>query len=184
MQNFRPGQWKICIQKGYTFFCFSVYSINSVFVLYHINLVPVLYKINSCEFIPALITFTRPVFSEVLLETVAPVSELLYLFLYFYICFTDVHETERVFKKIVHPTHGHNSIRLVDKDGIPLRPPNSAALSRLQSSYILTPRGVPARKSSHSYSGQIAKDKMHNLVCALLHIYLTATENFNYYSAH
>ena len=76
----------------------------------------------------------------------------------------DVHETERVFKKVIHPTHGHNSIRLVDKDGIPLRPPNSAALSRLHSSYMLTPRGVPARKSTHSYSGQIAKEKMHNLV--------------------
>ena len=76
----------------------------------------------------------------------------------------DVHETERLFKKVIHPTHGHNAIRLVDKDGIPLRSPNSAALSRLQSSYVLTPRGVPARKSTHSYSGQITKDKMHNLV--------------------
>ena len=76
----------------------------------------------------------------------------------------DVHETEKLFKKVIHPTHGHNTIGLVDKDGIPLRSPNSAALSRLQSSFVLTPRGVPARKSTHSYSGQMTKDKLRNLV--------------------
>lgn len=76
--------------------------------------------------------------------------------------FSDMHGTERVFKKVVYT--GQNALRLVDKDGIPMRMPNTATLSRLRSSYVLSPRGVPTRKSNHSYSGQLAQAKMQNLV--------------------
>lgn len=77
----------------------------------------------------------------------------------------DVQGTERVFKKIVQP--GQNSLRLVDKDGIPLRGPNTQALSRLHSTYVLSPRGVPTRKSTHAYSGQLTQSKMQSLVNSL-----------------
>ncbi|XP_045191746.1 uncharacterized protein LOC123548508 isoform X2 [Mercenaria mercenaria] len=77
----------------------------------------------------------------------------------------DVQGTERVFKKVVHS--GQNAIRFVDKDGVPMRVPNTAALSRLHSTYTLSPRGVPTRKSNHSYSGQLTQAKMQNMVSSL-----------------
>lgn len=77
----------------------------------------------------------------------------------------DYQGTERVFKKVVHP--GQNAIRFVDKDGVPLRVPNTAALSRLHSTYTVSPRGVPTRKTNHSYSGQLTQAKMQNLVNSL-----------------
>ncbi|KAL4234616.1 hypothetical protein ACF0H5_006257 [Mactra antiquata] len=77
----------------------------------------------------------------------------------------DIQGTERVFKKVVHG--GHNALRFVDRNGLPLRAPNTATLSRLHSSYVLSPRGVPTRKSNHSYSGQLNQAKMQNMVSSL-----------------
>ncbi|XP_052231137.1 uncharacterized protein LOC127844731 isoform X1 [Dreissena polymorpha] len=77
----------------------------------------------------------------------------------------DLQGTEKVFKKVVHS--GQNAIRLVDKDGVPLRTPNNLTFSRLHSTYTLTPRGVPTRKSNHAYSGQPAQAKMQTLVNSL-----------------
>ncbi|XP_060568176.1 uncharacterized protein LOC132726818 isoform X1 [Ruditapes philippinarum] len=77
----------------------------------------------------------------------------------------DVQGTERVFKKVVHS--GQNAIRFVDRDGVPMRVPNTAGLSRLHSTYTLSPRGVPIRKSNHSYSGQLTQAKMQNMVNSL-----------------
>jgi hypothetical protein len=77
----------------------------------------------------------------------------------------DVQGTEHVFKKVVHS--GQNAIRFVDRDGVPMRVPNTAGLSRLHSTYTLSPRGVPIRKSNHSYSGQLTQAKMQNMVSYL-----------------
>lgn len=77
----------------------------------------------------------------------------------------DVQGTERVFRKVVQPNQ--NGMRMVDKDGVPLRGPNTQALTRLHSNYVLSPRGVPTRKSNHAYSGQLAQAKMQNLVNSL-----------------
>lgn len=78
---------------------------------------------------------------------------------------SDIQGTERVFKKVVHS--GQNAIRFVDKDGVPMRMPNTTTLTRLHSTYTLSPRGVPTRKSNHSYSGQLTQAKMQNMVNSL-----------------
>jgi len=86
-----------------------------------------------------------------------------------YFCYiSDPQGTERVFKKCVNTSQ--NALRLVDKDGVPLRLPNTATFNRLHSTYVLSPRGVPTRKSStnHAYSGQLAQSKMKNMVNNLL----------------
>lgn len=88
---------------------------------------------------------------------------IVFLLNFFFI--SDVQGTERVFRKCINTSQ--NALRLVDKDGIPLRMPNTAHLSRLRSSYVLSPRGVPTRKTDHAYSGQLAQAKMRNLVINL-----------------
>ncbi|XP_022341144.2 uncharacterized protein LOC111135404 isoform X5 [Crassostrea virginica] len=61
----------------------------------------------------------------------------------------DFQATERIFRKVVHP--GLDSLRLVDKNGVPINTPLS---SMKQKMFILSPRGVPTRVTSHAYSGQ------------------------------
>lgn len=61
----------------------------------------------------------------------------------------DVRATERVFKKVVYP--GLETLRVVDRNGIPLTYP--AYNSVHSKSFVLSPRGVPMRKSNHVYSG-------------------------------
>ncbi|CAC5421688.1 unnamed protein product [Mytilus coruscus] len=62
---------------------------------------------------------------------------------------SDVRATERVFKKVVYP--GLETLRVVDRNGIPLNYP--AYNSVHSKSFVLSPRGVPMRKSNHIYSG-------------------------------
>ncbi|XP_063416765.1 uncharacterized protein LOC134699004 isoform X2 [Mytilus trossulus] len=62
---------------------------------------------------------------------------------------SDVRATERVFKKVVYP--GLETLRVVDRNGIPLNYP--AYNSVHSKSFVLSPRGVPMRKSNHVYSG-------------------------------
>eukprot|EP00105_Crassostrea_gigas_P013943 XP_011430439.1 PREDICTED: uncharacterized protein LOC105330452 isoform X10 [Crassostrea gigas] len=61
----------------------------------------------------------------------------------------DFQATERIFRKVVHP--GLDSLRLVDKNGVPVNTPLS---SMKQKMFILSPRGVPTRVTNHAYSGQ------------------------------
>ncbi|XP_052715625.1 uncharacterized protein LOC128188551 isoform X6 [Crassostrea angulata] len=61
----------------------------------------------------------------------------------------DFQATERIFRKVVHP--GLDSLRLVDKNGVPINTPLS---SMKQKMFILSPRGVPTRVTNHAYSGQ------------------------------
>lgn len=63
--------------------------------------------------------------------------------------FLDFQATERIFRKVVHP--GLDSLRLVDKNGVPVNTPLS---SMKQKMFILSPRGVPTRVTNHAYSGQ------------------------------
>lgn len=62
---------------------------------------------------------------------------------------SDFQATERIFRKVVHP--GLDSLRLVDKNGVPINTPLS---SMKQKMFILSPRGVPTRVTNHAYSGQ------------------------------
>ncbi|XP_048744618.2 uncharacterized protein LOC125657780 isoform X2 [Ostrea edulis] len=66
--------------------------------------------------------------------------------LYFHLNFQ---ATERIFRKVIHP--GLDSLRLVDKNGIPINAPLN---SMKQKMFILSPRGVPTRVTNHAYSGQ------------------------------
>lgn len=61
----------------------------------------------------------------------------------------DFQATERIFRKVIHP--GLDSLRLVDKNGIPINAPLN---SMKQKMFILSPRGVPTRVTNHAYSGQ------------------------------
>ncbi|XP_056003428.1 uncharacterized protein LOC125657780 isoform X6 [Ostrea edulis] len=62
---------------------------------------------------------------------------------------SDFQATERIFRKVIHP--GLDSLRLVDKNGIPINAPLN---SMKQKMFILSPRGVPTRVTNHAYSGQ------------------------------
>ncbi|XP_061189769.1 uncharacterized protein LOC133197659 isoform X2 [Saccostrea echinata] len=62
---------------------------------------------------------------------------------------SDFQATNRIFRKVVHP--GLDSLRLVDKNGMPITTPLS---SMKQKMFILSPRGVPTRVTNHVYSGQ------------------------------
>ncbi|KAK3581180.1 hypothetical protein CHS0354_024713 [Potamilus streckersoni] len=64
----------------------------------------------------------------------------------------DVQGTERVFKKVVHP--GQKTRNFVDRNGVPVQMPTAANIVR-NGTYVLSPRGVPTRKSTHCYSGQL-----------------------------
>ncbi|XP_062619311.1 uncharacterized protein LOC134280867 isoform X2 [Saccostrea cucullata] len=62
---------------------------------------------------------------------------------------SDFQATNRIFRKVIHP--GLDSLRLVDKNGMPITTPLS---SMKQKMFILGPRGVPTRVTNHVYSGQ------------------------------
>ncbi|KAK3085301.1 hypothetical protein FSP39_001263 [Pinctada imbricata] len=61
----------------------------------------------------------------------------------------NVQAAERIFRKIVHP--GLDSLRLVDRNGLPIQSPTCSLRQR---SFVLSPRGVPTKVTSHMYSGR------------------------------
>ncbi|KAL3858902.1 hypothetical protein ACJMK2_009151, partial [Sinanodonta woodiana] len=64
----------------------------------------------------------------------------------------NVQGTEWVFKKVVHP--GQKTKNFVDRNGVPVQMPTAANIIR-NGAYVLSPRGVPTRRSNHCYSGQL-----------------------------